>query len=446
MPVVKRTVGLDTIYQLPQSINIVQHRGKFIVIAPECANYIVLDNEDQVSFYNLLYENSIGTALSSINILESDARNVVTQIEARRFDNTLADEVRGVFQLQLHVTNACNMRCPHCYMYSGKPDSGELSLIEIKKLLDSFKSHGGHFVIFSGGEVLVRSDFSEIVKYASSLNLSINIMSNGVLWTQELINELAPCIASIQISIDGYNEETNAPIRGVGNFAKALLTVERFLAKNIHTVIAITPWLDDSLESRIPHYIAFRRELEERYPTPNLEIKFNGDLMSGRDISVQGKEHQKYASSLRKIMFAEQHETMAEDVLVYKMQGKVINKNWCTYGHLTIAPKGDVYLCGKITQCGAIGNIRDLGADEIMRLSRKARTEAEVTNIEPCRMCGLRYICGGDCRIIEFDYFKDGKNHLNEDSDKIRKWRICPPGKKQYWYDLMLAANEKLYQ
>lgn len=150
------------------------------MIAPECANYIVLDNEDQLSFYKLLYENSIGTALSSINILESDARNVVTQIEARRFDNTLAEEVRGLFQMQLHVTNACNMRCPHCYMYSGKPDSGELSFVEIKELLDSFKNHGGHFVIFSGGEVLVRSDFSAIVKYASSLNLSINIMSNGV--------------------------------------------------------------------------------------------------------------------------------------------------------------------------------------------------------------------------------------------------------------------------
>lgn len=442
----RKTIALTTLYDLPEDVNVAYHRGKIIVIAPECANYIVLDNEVQLSFFNLLRSNDIGTALSKLDISLEDSRQVVTQIEAKQFVNNPATQEVGLFQMQLHVTNACNMRCPHCYMYSGCPDDNELTLEEIKGLLTSFKNNDGRFVIFSGGEVLVRRDFPIIVKYAAQLGLSVNIMSNGVLWTQSLIDELSPYISSIQISVDGYDEETNAPIRGVGNFARALKTVEMFLAHNIHTTIAITPWLEDDMEAKIPHYIRFRRDLESRFASPCLEIKFNGDLMSGRDITIFDKERGRYALAMSKIRNAEQNESMDEDIFIYNLQQRSIKKNWCTYGHLTISATGDVFFCGKITQCGTVGNVRELPLQEIMNLSKVAREEASVTEVEPCRKCGLRYICGGDCRIIYFDYFKYGKNHLAESKVERRGWRVCTPLQKSYWYDLMLSANEKLYR
>ncbi len=60
--------------------------------------------------------------------------------------------------LHLYLTNSCNLRCPHCYMFSGSANFNELTTIEILKLLSDFKEVGGRNVSFSGGEPTMRSD------------------------------------------------------------------------------------------------------------------------------------------------------------------------------------------------------------------------------------------------------------------------------------------------
>ena len=86
----------------------------------------------------------------------------------------------------------------------------------------------GTRLTISGGEPTIRADFLEIVKYASELGLEIKLLTNGALLTETIIETLSQYISSVQISIDGFSEESNATIRGENHFQKALDSLDNF--------------------------------------------------------------------------------------------------------------------------------------------------------------------------------------------------------------------------
>ena len=62
------------------------------------------------------------------------------------------------------ITYRCNERCVHCYL--DHDDHGEMTTAEIKRVLDELADAGTFFLTFSGGEVLMRRDFFELLEYA----------------------------------------------------------------------------------------------------------------------------------------------------------------------------------------------------------------------------------------------------------------------------------------
>jgi len=123
------------------------------------------------------------------------------------------------------VTRKCNLRCKHCYSDSTEePAPDELSTQEAKQLLDDIADWGVKLLIFDGGEPLLREDFLELAKYASSKGLRVVIGSNGMLINRELAEQLKSAgVMAVQISIDGAKAQTHDWFRGEdGSFVKAL--------------------------------------------------------------------------------------------------------------------------------------------------------------------------------------------------------------------------------
>jgi len=76
---------------------------------------------------------------------------------------------RGVpLSVQLDVTYRCNERCIHCYL--DHDDHGEMTIAEIRDVLDQLADAGVFFLTLSGGEVFMRMDFFEILRYARELS------------------------------------------------------------------------------------------------------------------------------------------------------------------------------------------------------------------------------------------------------------------------------------
>lgn len=441
---VKRQIPPDTRYELPKQVTTVYYSGKILLIAPECCNYIVLDNDVQLQFYQCLENCSLGEALSKTNISKTDATVVLVQIEAKRFFEDKVSKANGRFQLHLYLTNACNLRCKHCYMFSGACKSNELCLDEIKSILCAFKAHHGEFVTFSGGEILMRKDFMSILQLGKELQLNIDIMTNGTLWTEPLVKQAAQYISSVQISIDGFNEEENAKVRGKGYFAKSLKTVERFLHQGVRVTIAMTPWYDEELFEKKEAYLNFVKEIKGKYQDYPLEFKFTSDIMDGRDLSLSEEKRKRYFNFMQEISNAGSKDK-EEDIFVYNQREKILKDNWCTFGHLTVSADGDVFFCGKVNMVRPICNIRNTDLNKVMTLSAEARELSKIQHLSPCKECELRYICGGGCRIEYFNWFKDCTGIESQKlPDSLE--RKCDFSIKAHYYDLMIKANGKLFK
>src|SRR6266403_5589658 len=81
--------------------------------------------------------------------------------------------------VHMDVTYRCNERCVHCYL--DHDDHGEMTTAEIKRVLKELADAGTFFLTFSGGEVLMRRDFFELLAYARQLMFNVRIKTNAVM-------------------------------------------------------------------------------------------------------------------------------------------------------------------------------------------------------------------------------------------------------------------------
>jgi radical SAM protein with 4Fe4S-binding SPASM domain len=325
-------------------------------------------------------------------------------------------------------------------MYAGKKLRDELTTCEILKLLDVFSSHGGKKVTFTGGEIMMRDDLRIIIEHSHSLGIRNELLTNGTLWTEKQICEFAPMIDKVQISIDGYSEETNSIVRGKGNFSKSLDAIDLFVKSGVRTEVAITPLFDEDYKKDYMKYALFGEKMIEKYNDYDFKVKFSGVILDGRDVSYTNEQKEEYKIIAEKIynaLFGNVDEF--QFVNFHKMQG--IQDN-CNYGNLTITANGDLYLCPQIPMVESFGNLRQMNFEDIMQVVNKAKAISVVDNILPCKGCELKYICGGDCRIKYFPQLASS-NIMKLSSPPIRK---CSKEIKEKFYDLMIETNEKIFQ
>ena len=74
-------------YSFPDNLSIVRRNGNILIISVETAKWIVLKNESQLSFFELLQIMPLGEALERFEGHYNDAQYVVIQLEARHFED-----------------------------------------------------------------------------------------------------------------------------------------------------------------------------------------------------------------------------------------------------------------------------------------------------------------------------------------------------------------------
>lgn len=418
-----------------KNFSIEKYESKYIVIKKN--KWIVLENDSQKEIFNLL---SMSKKIEDIfkNFEEEDILNVLTQIEAKKFEIEEMNDEERTKGAYIYLTNECNLTCSHCYMNSGKKNKNELTTEEIKKLLLALNKKMYTHITFTGGEVFLKKEFDSILKFSKKLGLKNIVLTNGTLATKKMISELAPFIDEVQVSIDGYDEKTNSEIRGKGNFNLAKQAVENFLENGVKTVIAITPQYEN-LSEKLDGYKKFSKDLLEKFEK-NFKIKFSLELLDGRDFKSDIDKNKKYNFQLSRLIDEiYPNEKINNFALNYENGGYIIN---CGYGELTFSSNGDIFMCSLIEKIDKINNVRNINFDlsEVEDLTKKVKDNTSSLNIKPCKNCSLKYICGG-CRIKYLSSLETTK--ILNCEELIRK--KCTIETKNYFYKLMIESNEYLF-
>lgn len=439
-------LDLNSRYSFPSELRIVRFDGHILVIAPQCLTWVVLENERQLLFFQLLQSNTIADAVELAGVGIDDVRHTLTQIEARRLSGhpeAREDASDNNAHMQLFLTNGCNLRCPHCMMFATIKGDDELSTEEVFAILDAFKSNGGRTVSFSGGEIAIRADLPSIIDYCRTIGLRAELLTNGTLWSESLVGKVASCLDRVQVSIDGYSEKSNARIRGAGNFEKALHAVDLFVRSGVKVEVAVTPMLTETLESEIPMYVDFAKNLKEKYKGKDFSFRFSCELFDGRDVALSADEQMRYGRIMTSIcdgFFGDDFEERSLSAFVKEGW----RKSGCAFGSFNVAANGDVYACGRVAQMKPVANIRRDDLGEVFQSLHKLTCLSRVDNLIPCKDCELRYICGGDCRVKYFSALSSlgDLRHMPE-PDSLK--RVCTADVKQKYYRQMVNINELLF-
>ncbi len=436
-----KEVDPNTKYDLPIT-NTVEFDEKYIIISQETSQWLIFDKETQCDiFYMLQKGSSIQEVLECFEGFATDVIFVLTQIEAKEFYDKRKQSIFSDDIIHIYLTNACNLSCPHCYMYSGGKYKDELSTDEIKKLGIDFYKLGGKKVTLSGGEAVTRTDFEEIVRYFSEIGLKIGIMSNGTLWTSKLIKQIAKYnISKVQISLDGFDDASNSIVRGKESFYKAVNTIKNLIDCGVRVNVGMTPPYE-LLQIHKKQYLEFARNLI-KYGKGLLSIQFSYEIIEGRCISKE--EIARFKGDYYKLVDEIMEELYPENTekgFIENLKNNRIFDN-CGYGGINIAANGDVYFCSRITEVQKYSNIRDCSLEEIINISRKIQEKSHIDNLYPCCECDLKYICGGGCRI---DHFKE-LTRVNIDYDEKIQRDKCSLDNKEHFYELMIKTNERFYR
>lgn len=290
--------------------------------------------------------------------------------------------------VQLDLTYRCNERCVHCYL--DHEDHGEMTTAEIKNLLDQLAEAGVLFLTLSGGEIMLRKDFFDILEHARALLFSIKLKTNAILIREKEAKRIRSLgVHSIQISIYSHRPEVHDAITKVQGSLQRSVDAIRFLkSQGLNVTIANALMLQNIRD--YPGVKALGDELGVGVTMdPTITPKMDGD----RSLLALGLNQ----SELVKVFRDESLVGNAEEFCAPppKVGEDDLDSLPCSAGHTAcyVSPYGDVYPCVQFPL--PTGNVRKSKFLEIWRYSPQLNEvrSIKLRDMPACSQCSH----GGTC-------------------------------------------------
>ena len=284
--------------------------------------------------------------------------------------------------VQLDLTYRCNERCIHCYL--DHDDHGEMTTAEIKDLLDQMAEAGVFYLTISGGEILMRRDFFEILEHAHARTFCINLKTNGVLIRKkeaERLRELG--VDSVQISIYSHRPEVHDAITKMpGSLQHSIEAVRLLRAQGLRVKMANVLMLQNAQD--YPGVRALAAELDAQFSLdPTITPMMDGD----RSILKLNVDQAALQEVFRDIALVGNVEEFCAPPL--SVDEEALNMLPCSAGHTAcyVSPYGDVYPCVQFPL--PTGNVRRTKFLDIWRDSPQFKEVRSITlrDMPSCSQC-----------------------------------------------------------
>ncbi len=151
----------------------------------------------------------------------------------------------GPGYLQFAITNICNAKCDFCGFAVDRFDPKQrrsVTLKEAKDVIDiCVKNHIG-YLLFVGGEPLVHKELRAMTAYAARRGIRPMVCTNGSLWTDQNMRELAQAgLSSVIMSIDAHDVAKHEKNRGLPDVCRKIQYANKVFAElGVQTTASVT--------------------------------------------------------------------------------------------------------------------------------------------------------------------------------------------------------------
>jgi len=297
--------------------------------------------------------------------------------------NRRAMDMSLPLSVHIDLTWRCNERCIHCYLDHDDPD--ELSLDELRGLLDQMADAGTLFLTLSGGEIFLRKDLFAIVEHARLRGFDIKLKTNALLIGEKEAARIAELgVHQVQISVYSHLPQVHDTITKVpGSLDRTLRAIALLRAHRVHVVIACV--LMKPNRGVFEGVQKLARETGAEFTIdPTITPHLNGDR-SLLDLNVARED-------LRKIF---ETESLVGNVAEFTappgpVDDDILDGTPCSAGHSSsyISPHGDVYPCVQFPlTCGNVRRDRFLDIWQGSAGFREVRA-IRARDLPVCSSCG----------------------------------------------------------
>lgn len=343
--------------------------------------------------------------------------------------------------IDMNITNQCNMACRHCYI--GKVTKPSfMNLRDCIDYIDQAAELGVFRISITGGEPLMHPQWLSIISHMISSGISPMINSNGTLFNDDNISQLANIAKKdlwIAISLDGMYPGHYTALRKWKNgkdattaFDTIIRNVKIMIKEGFHVVFNFT-YTRVNWEDLLPLYKFLEDTLGERNFTLNVilfGISGNGyvnenNLSVSFDCWKKDLQHivlQKIEGKYQSIKFEPtcpweiylpldglQISTIEKTTgYISPLRNNIYRRyrNVCCHAgisNLVINWDGTVYPCGLYPQVTPLcaGNLHKNSLFQIWNesdLLKRLRNISISDLPETCQNCTSVDICGGGCR------------------------------------------------
>ena len=295
-------------------------------------------------------------------------------------------EQRIPLSVQFDLTYRCNERCVHCYL--DHDDHGEMTTAEVKSVLDQLAAAGTLFLIFSGGELLLRKDLFELLAYARELGFDIKLKTNAILLGEreaDRIRELG--VRSVQVSIYSHRPEVHDGITKVpGSLHRSLAGIRFLQARGLHVLIANVLMTQNAAD--YPHVRALAAELGvECTIDPTITPKMDGDTSI---LNLRISEPELLRVYMDKSLIGDPANEPPPPT-----DDEMLDARPCSAGHTAcyISPYGDVFPCVQFPL--PTGNLRQQRFSDVWHDSAQMNEVREIRmrDLPTCSTCSFMTSC-----------------------------------------------------
>ena len=163
----------------------------------------------------------------------------------------------------------CNLACTHCFVSCSPTNHTHefLTLAAIRPYLEEAQKLGVKEYYFTGGEPFLNPEMERILEETLRCGPA-SVLTNGLLLDPARAARLstlaaaAPYSLDLRVSMDGYDAESNDPIRGAGTFARILDGIRNLQRAGLNPVITVTEvYRENGSDQGKQRFFALLREL-----------------------------------------------------------------------------------------------------------------------------------------------------------------------------------------
>lgn len=361
--------------------------------------YVILlnpQNERWVKVRRNFYENMDEVAIRSLAIKYGLNKSILQ-------DNKVSS-------IYLFMTHHCNLACNYCFLKCN-PNievEKEFDCNKVMQFISQIPISERTKLVITGGEPLSKTDLKDILMHLQKYikKERIILQTNGLLLTDEKIDEIKEYVCCVEMSID--NVVVNKEL-------KSKMEKKYSKLKNEGCQIAFS-FVADNFNI---DYLIDAVELADKYDA-FFQVRFVEPIGNGEQGSLEQWEQQYHLMKKSFIKLSEyiiKHNGF-KNKYASIMNTALIPRNRCG-GYkevIAIHPNGDAFPCGNITNPELLlANLEDDDfLDKAKKLYSQDATKSRflVDCKKECLSCEYLYFCNGVCGAIDknFKYYEEYRN------------------------------------